>query len=210
MVRLNGLFSSFDNFDQINIEELASWLKPAPPIVILENYVANKILYPQTLPSTEDDMKLDLGILREVIKMNKEQSPFLSVSFRKILIPSDFLHFLPNLIDLAWVFVDALLWGRKRKDWFEDLWTVILTDDRDEVAGSIIMPQFKDKNEVMELRVMNKNYKIRAGSLVVIPCQKDRCEVSYKLPKGKILGKGENAVELYGGKLGLMIDGRNQ
>ncbi|MBI4038647.1 hypothetical protein HY384_01675 [Candidatus Daviesbacteria bacterium] len=210
MVRLNGLFSSFDNFDQINIESLASWLKPAPPLVILENYVANKILYPQTLPATQDEMRIDLAILREVIKMSKNKSPFLNISLRKILIPSSFLRFLPNLINLTWVFVDSLLMSRKRQDWFEDLWTVILTDDRDEVAGSILLPQFKDKNEVMELEVMDKNYKIRAGSLVVIPCQKDRCEISYKLPKGKILGKGENAVEVYGGKLGLMIDGRNQ
>lgn len=218
--KLRGLFSSFDNLDQINVELLSSWLKPSPPISALENYIGNKILYPQAISLTAEDIKIDLGILREAIKLNNPKiplpktnalmgdNPFLNMNLRKILIPAEFLNYLPNLSALAWVFVDGLLIDRKKKDWFEDLWTVVLTGEVDEVVGSVILPQFQDKNEVMEITVLDKDYKVKAGSLVVIPCSKDRCEISYKLPKGKILGKQLNAVEVYGGKLGLMIDGR--
>lgn len=227
MPKPSGLFGSFDNLDLISIEAVASWLKPTPNLIQLENYLANKILYPQTLPLSEYEMKIDLSILREALKINGPKSvdkktdsllgynPFLNITLRKIIIPKKFLGFIPNLVSLTWVFVDGLLLDRKKGDFFQDLWTVILTDDIDEVVGSVLLPQFEDKNSWMDLNILNenfkidKNYKIRPGSLTVIPCRKDRCALSYKFNKGTILGKRESAVEVYGGRLGLMIDGRN-
>lgn len=220
MTKLTGLFDSFDNLDQIPIENIASWLKPVPNLIQLENYLANKILYPQTLPLTETDMKIDLAILRETLRINGPKpgpgknnpllgdNPFLNITLRKVLIPQRFLTFVPDLKTLTWAFVDALLLNRRRQDFFWDLWTVVLTDDTDEIIGSILLPQFIGENSVMELSLSGKTYKIGPGSLTVIPCPKDRCEIAYKFNQGKILGKEENAVEIYGGKLGLMIDGR--
>lgn len=217
-----ALFDSFDNLDQITIENIASWLKPVPNLIQLENYLANKILYPQTLPLTESDMKIDLAILREALRINGPKlnlgknnpllgdNPFLNITLRKILIPQRFLTFVPDLISISWAFVDALLLNRRKEDFFWDLWTVVVTDDTDEIVGSILLPQFMGEGGVMELKLLGKIIKIRPGSLVVIPCPKDRCEIAYKFNQGKILGKQENAVEIYGGKLGLMIDGRNQ
>lgn len=213
-----GLLDSFDNLDQINISDIASWIKPVPNEIQLENYLANRILYPQSIPLTEFEMKIDLAILREALKLNGPKSkpnsmlgdnPFLNITLRKILIPQRFLYFVPDLVALTWSFVDGLLLGRDKKDFFWDLWTVVLVDDSDEIVGSVLLPQFDNNSGVMELNLLNKKYKINQGSLIILPCPKDRCEISYKFNQGKILGKVENAVEIYGGKLGLMIDGRN-
>lgn len=220
MPKLSGLFDSFDNLDQISVENIAYWLKSAPNLIQLENYLANKILYPQTLPMSEPDMKIDLAILREALRINVPktrqgennsllgENPFLNITLRKILIPQRFLNYVPDIITLAWAFVDALLLNRKREDFFSDLWTVVVTDDADEIVGSVLLPQFTEESGVMELNLSGKTYKIHPGSLTVIKCPKDRCEIAYKFNQGKILGKEENAVEIYGGKLGLMIDGR--
>ncbi len=215
-----GLFGSFDYLDQISIEAIASWLKPQPQLLQLENYLANKILYPQTIPLTQLDVKIDLAILREALKMSRSQTkirkangmlgedPFLNITLRTILIPARFLNYVPDLKGLAWAFIDALLSDRNRKDWYQDVWTICLTDDIDEVVGSLILPQFDNNEEELALVVFDKKYKIRSGSLSVIPCTKDRCQIQYSLPKGRILGKQVNAVEVYGGRLGLVIDGR--
>lgn len=220
MPKLAGLFDSFDNLDQISPEAIASWLKPIPQLNLLENYLANKILYPQALPLTERDMQIDLGILREALKMNVPKpgsqkvnallgdNPFLNITLRKILIPVRFLNSVPNLMSLTRVFIDALLLNRERKDFFQDLWTIVLIDDIDEVVGSILLPQFESSGGVMNLKLPSKNYEIRQGNLMLIPCPQDRCEIAYKLQKGKLLGRQENAFEVYGGKLGLVIDGR--
>lgn len=218
-----GLFDSFDNLDQISAEDIASWLKPIPQLIRLENYLANKILYPQAFPLTEHDMQIDLAILREALKINYAltdatndpkqntflgNNSFLNITLRKMLIPARFLNFIPDLASLTQVFVDALLLNRKKEDWFQDLWSVVLTDSADEVVGSVLLPQFEDKNGVINLSVRGKNYQLRCGGLMVLPCATDRCEIAYKLQKGKMLGKSESAVEVAGGKLGLMIDGR--
>lgn len=220
MPKLSGLFGSFDNLDQISIEAIAFWLKPVPNLIQLENYLANKILYPQTLPLTEYEMKIDLSILREVLRINGPKgidkktnsllgdNSFLNITLRKIIIPKKFLNFVPNLVSLTWAFIDGLLTDRKKEDWFGDLWTVILSDDIDEVVGSILLPQFESDSSIMDLNILKKNFKIRPGSLTVIPCPKDRCEISYEFNKGTLLGKKESAIEVYGGNLGLMIDGR--
>ena|SRR5258708_2221532 len=224
MSKLPGLFEGFDNLDQIEIESLIPWLEDLPvklTSIQLENYLGNRILYPKTLPVTEIDMKIDLAILREALRMNGPKiepnpnpmlgdNPFLNITLRKIMIPERFLNYIPDLIGLTWAFVDGLLLTRSKKDWFEDLWTVILTDDADQVIGSVLIPQFNNSQDSMDLSVLGKKYKIKAGSLTIIPCQKDRCEIAYKFVSGRILGKKESAVEVFGGKLGLLIDGRTK
>ena len=219
MPKLAGLFDSFDNLDQILIEDIARWLKSPPQNISLENYLANRILYPQIIPTTELDMKIDLAILREAIRLNGPtirknsnamlgENPFLNVTLRKLLIPAKFLSYVPNLVSLTWVFVDALLLNRQKMDWFSDLWTVVLVGQTDQVVGSIILPQFSNKNGLMELILDGKAFKVRSGSLMVIPCSKNRCRLAFKSSQGKILGKEHFELEIYGGDLGVMVDGR--
>lgn len=221
MPKISGLFDSFDNLDIIDAASLTVWLKNPPALVQLENYLANRILYPQALPLTDFDMKIDLAILREALRINGPKpgtkegpllggNPFLNIVLRKVIIPQKFLNYVPDLVSLTWVFVDGLLLSRKKQDLFEDLWTVVVSNDVDEIVGSILLPQFEGLGDNMLLTIFGKDYKIPAGSLTVVPCYKDRCEIAYKFKKGKILGKSTNALEIYGGKLGLMIDGRTQ
>lgn len=218
MPGLTGLFDVFDNLDAVSPEAVALWLKPRPALNQIENYLANKILYPQSLPQTEYEMQIDLGILREALKMNAPKSgnallgnnPFINNTLRKIMIPISFLDFVPGLKILAWIFIDAFFATRQKNDFFSDLWTIVLTDDTDETVGSLILPEFDEASSVMNLVVLGKEYDIRPGSLSVIPCARERCEIVYKIKSGKVLGKSENAVEISGGKLGLLVDGRKK
>ena len=220
MVTLTGLFDTFDNLDSLEAENIVRWLKPIPQTVQVENYLANKILYPQTMSVTKEDMQLDLAILREALRINgpkiKEgkgsgllgDNPFLNITLRKIMIPQKFLQFVPDLTSITWAFVDGLLLNRKKEDWFEDLWTVVVSDDTDQIIGSVLLPQFKDNLSKLNLTFQGKNFEIRPGSLTVLPCPFERCEITFKLKQGKFMDKEESILELSGGNLGLMIDGR--
>lgn len=209
MVRPAGLFDNFDNLDQISPEAIINQIKPVPHIIALENYLANKILYPQALACTQYDTSLDLAILREALKTNNK--PFVNITLRKILIPVKFLSLFPDLTSLSRVFVDALLMNRKKENNFPDIWTIVLTmeNNTEEIIGSVLLPQFAGKESAMNLKVQEKTYNIRSGASLVIPCLKNRCEIAYQLTNGSFLGKSESAVEVYGGKLGIMIDGRS-
>lgn len=220
MAKLSGLFDTFDNLDQIEAEDIIKWLKPTPQTVQVENYLANKILYPQTLPVTKEDMQLDLAILREALRINGPKdkiasegnmlgnNPFLNVTLRKIIIPQKFLQFIPDLTTIVWAFVDGLLSNRRKEDFFRDLWMVVVSDDTDQIVGSLILPQFQNKLSRFNLSFGGKNFVIRPGSLTVLPCPNESCELSFKFTGGKFMGKIESVLEVYGGNLGLMIDGR--
>lgn len=218
MSALTGLFDSFDNLDQLNLSDIARWLKPTPNEVNLENYLANKILYPQTLPLSKADLQIDLAILREALRASvpetKVKSPlwgdnaFLNTTLRKILIPARFLNFVPNLTSLVWAFIDAFLLDRQGQDYFSDLWTIVLTDELDEVVGSLLLPRFEGRGGFLNLKLGNQSYKIPQGSLTVIPCPANRCRIACGFKQGKILGKEQVDLEVYGGRLGLVIDGR--
>lgn len=221
MPKLSGLFDSFDNLDQIDINCLILWLKNPPAPTQLENYLANKILYPNTIPQKEADMKIDLAILREALRINSPKkrpmlnpllgdNPFLNMTLRKIVIPGRFLQYVPDLTSITWAFVDGLLLNRRKEDWFEDLWTVVISADTEEVVGSVILPQFNASLGNIDIFTPGTKYQIEAGSLTVIPCEKSRCEIAYKSDTGRILGKNINSIEVCGGRLGLMIDGRMQ
>ncbi|OGE25085.1 hypothetical protein A3C26_01975 [Candidatus Daviesbacteria bacterium RIFCSPHIGHO2_02_FULL_39_12] len=219
MPKASGPFDSFDNLDKIDINSVLYWLKTPPAPAKLEDYLANKILYPSAFSLSIDDMKIDLAILREALRMNGPKpgqkmgpllgdNPFLNFTLRKIIIPQNFLRFYPDLVSLTWAFVDGLLLNRKKEDWFGDLWIVVVSDDIDEVVGTVLLPQFMNLQASLEFNLLGNTYKVRVGSLTVLPCPKERCELSYKVSGGQILGKNESALEVYGGRLGLMIDGR--
>lgn len=216
--KLSGLFDSFDNLDAISADSLIPYLKNAPTSVQLENYLANRILYPTTLPLTDLDMKIDLAILREALRINGPKqsqvgnsllgdNPFLNITLSKIIIPVRFLYYVGNLVSLTWAFVDGLLLNRRKQE-FGDLWTVDLAGDFDEIVGSILLPQFAGLGDRMIISLQGRDYTIQAGSLTYVACPKQKCQISYKFDKGKILGKKSNTVEVYGGRMGLMIDGR--
>src|SRR3989344_9345924 len=170
-LKLPGLFDNFDNLDSIDINSLVGWFKSTRPTPTqLEDYLANKILYPQTIPSTKLDITIDLALLREVLRTGN-QAPFLDMTLKKIIIPEKFLLFVPNLVTLTEVFVDGLLKDTKKIDVYSQLWKVIVSDGQDEVVGSLLLPEFEHDKETMTLSVLGKNYQIKAGSLIRVPCQ---------------------------------------
>lgn len=214
-----GLFDRFSNLDQISIENVMRWLNPVPLQVSLENYIANRILYPQAVPVLFSEIRIDLAILREALRLNNScdksdkntflgNSPFINTTLRKIIIPANFLEYIPDLASLIWAFNDGLLLDHSKKDLFEDLWTICIDNNTEEIVGSILLPQFTDIRGLMEIKLESKTYHIKAGTQSILPCFTERCQISFNFKNGKLLGKSKSSIELSGGKMGLFIDGR--
>lgn len=182
-------------------------LKPMPRQIWLENYIANRILYPGALAIGAYDMQIDLAILTQVLKLNKPD-PFINTTLRKLVIPQSFLDFVSDLPSLTLAFINGLLCNRPKKDLFEDLWTVTLSGEREDIVGSILSPRFTSPEGSIEINLNNKIFKFKAGSISCLPCPFERCAINFSASGGKMLGKNKSVVELYGGKLGLVIDGR--
>ncbi len=53
---------------QIDPEQILRWLPKRISVRELEDYVANKVLFPQTIPMTAEDLHLELALARELIR----------------------------------------------------------------------------------------------------------------------------------------------
>lgn len=211
MSATRGLFEPFENLENLSIDEITEWLNPIPQIINLENHLANRILYPQTLPVTKEELQIDLAILRAVLrKLSKtgKAGQYLDSKSHELIIPSKLINSIPNLNQLMWAFVDGLLSGIDKTKGADNLWLVVLSGELNEVMGTLLIPSFEGTEDLMQLGIQGKIYKVKPGNLTVIPCNSDNCRVIYKISKGNLMGTKESAVDLRGGKLGIMIDGR--
>ncbi|TSC65550.1 MAG: Uncharacterized protein CEO21_384 [Microgenomates group bacterium Gr01-1014_80] len=198
MPKVTGIFSSFENLDQIPIEDIAGNLEPAPVRYVLENYLANKILYPAVVPVSGPQLNIDLAILREALKRS---NVYYNLRSKKIFVPEAFFNFIPDVKKLALLFIDA----------YEPkgIITFVLTrSGRDEILGTLVTVYCKGQKEPLHFGVEGQNFRIKPGVLTILPCPKEHCHVSFKATEAKLLGKSEMLFEVPGGALGLVVDGR--
>lgn len=196
MPKVSGIFDRFDHLDQIPISDIADWLNPRPDIKFLDNYIANRIIYPQITAISQAELDIDLAILREALKRNPI---FFKKAQKKILIPEEFLSRLPDLNKLAWAFIDAYTPD-------EQMVFTMVGKGGDEVLGTYLRAEFPQESGYIELEIQDQSFRIKPG-LTFIPCQ-NHCHINFKSSNGKILGKSELTIEVFGGRLGLAIDGR--
>lgn len=202
MPKVTGIFDKFDKIDQITTENIASWLKVKPDYNFLENYLANRLIYPQAIPVTLPDLNLELAILREALKTTK--STFFKDQGKKILIPQSFVARIPDLVQLVWTFVDAFL--------PQGLVTVVLVgQDRDETLGSVVTLKFTTQEKgTAQIEIDGKSYQIKQGSLMAIPCLKGKCKITFQSKDSQIFQAYQVSFEASGGRLGILVDGRNK
>lgn len=206
----SGIFDLYKDLDQIDTEEITKWISPAygwkgptPDSIFLENYTANRSLYPRSVSMTKEDMVIEMAILREALKKDKS---YINTALKKIFIPQVLPERFDNLPSLVWAFIDAYLYDLG--DEALGVWTVILkSDDKDESVGSVIVPQL-GQSASLAVEVEGKKATVKSGSLVAIPCLKSKCTISFKSTEGKLLGQQSGGVEIHGGKAGIILDGR--
>lgn len=190
MPKLSGIFEQFKNLDQIPIENITRWLKSQPPHTI-ENFLANRLLYPQVVPISLQDVDIELAILREALV--GERSTF--ATDKKITIPEELINRFP-MDKLIEIFIDT----------FKPLGVVQIMRDQ-EVIGSFIKLNFGNLNEI-EFLIEDKKVKIKKGQLMVVACPA-HCHINFKSEKPIIEDKKEGPLEMFGGKIGLIFDGRS-
>lgn len=186
------------DIEQITPDDIAKWLKNPPEGIYIANFLANKLLYPQALPVSVLELEIEFAILREYLKKNPG---FFDKEGGKIIIPESFIQRFANLPRIVWAYIDV----------FEakDITKVVVRDKRGSiVVGSILTPIFRQKAGNFILKVENKTFKIKYGTLAALPCPSSHCDIQFQSRDATILQKNESRVEVYGGSLGLLVDGR--
>ncbi len=189
MAKLTGVFESTDIID-VNFADLNQTLTHQREDHELENFLANRILYPQTISVTKDDFDVDCGILKQIIKNTPDMYSNTNL-VNKIIIPSEIMVRFPPISRLVSIFIDAL-----------NLTGIIQIftrqNGRNELIGSAIKLK-KDPQKSIDLNLDKKNYSFSKGSITILPLT-DR-HLTLKIDDS-------DEVIISGGKLGVVIDVR--
>lgn len=196
MSKLAGHLSSFRDLDKISVQGLTRWIPHPPNPFYIENYLANRIFYPQTVPQTKEDQDLELAILREALIKNPS---FFSNKEGKFLIPQSLIS-CTNLGQIVWAYLDVY----KPKG----LIRVFLKNQKTYTLGTVLVPDVNKKEGLIELVIENKKYSVKIGNLEVIPCPKNYCDINFFSKSARIMGKNEESLEVFGGDLGIVVDAR--
>lgn len=200
MSKLRGLFDNFVGIENISIENVIAYFGGRVDPRILENEVANRILYPQVIPESLQELALDLVILREALKNHPRD--YYNRNLKRIIIPEFFLTRFPDLQNLIGAFVDAYLPPGV---------TTIFIKSEDmgmKKIGSIIKPDVLRGDGWIYFEVDGKKYQVKPGSLVSIPGAGNQVEVKFESKVAALNGKSNITIAAPGGQMGLLIDTR--
>lgn len=199
MPKLTGIFEQFRDLDKIPTQDISVWTKERSQLTILENYLGNRILYPQTIPVTALDMDIDYAILLEAARRQPEL--FFNPVQRKIMLSQEYFVRFPPLQKLLTSLITVL----KPKG----INTVFLSNGRLVTqVGSVIgvmallgdkAAEFKDQ-ETVTIMVNQKAALFKFGQIYIIPTN-DRHNV--------IKIDGQNEIMVPGGEVGIFLDLRN-
>ena len=88
MNKLIGVFEYFRYLDQIPTSDISKWLNTKIKETDLENFIGNRIIYPQALPISNLELDIDLALFREALKRQPEV--LYDRRLNKIIIPIEF------------------------------------------------------------------------------------------------------------------------
>lgn len=191
MPKLTGIFSNFKDLDKIPIADISRWLKSQDKVRTLEDFVANRMLYPQTVPITSSDMEVDFAIFREAI--TRQPNLVYSESQNTIFITHELVIRFPPLDKLLNVIVKSVSIRGVAK--------IVLKEQKNtNVLGSIVSLPLPQGDQVTVV-VGGKSMNLKVGIVDIIHITKPKIDLKI----------GENPLVMaYGGKVGVIIDLRRK
>lgn len=188
MPKLSGVFEIFKNLEKIPPENLNNWLKIKQEVHFLQNFIGNRILYPQVIPLTATEMAMDWSLLIEAVRLDK--NPFIDEDKKKIFIPKQLYGRFPNLSQLATSFIQALD--------VVGVWTLYLKSSEEElVLGTVIAPSVLTSDGPMKVIINGKEYQANLGEISVYSNQDHHL---------RVIVDALDEVLVTGGDVGLLVD----
>lgn len=192
MPALTGIFATLPGIENIPPEGIQKWVKIRLSAHAIENFLANRIMYPQTIPVTEEDKAIDQAILQEYINTN--QAYFYNPLSHRLLIPSELIARFKPLDQLLMVFCSLLNLSGV-------IPLFIIEENTLQNEGSILVPQISSQSAKLTVVLNGSSQSLEIGKFYhfQVPDQRNRVKLG-----------DENEMVVAGGKAGITIDLRKR
>lgn len=189
MPKLTGVFDIFSDLDKIPIPDIASWLRAKGNIHTLQNFLGNRIIYPQTIPVTKDDLEVDLAILREAVI--RQPNKFYDQKGKIIMISQEFERRFPSFVSLVTTLIECI-------NPQDITYLYLKSSGLNSLMGSIIAPENPGTGQAVPFSVNGKFIaNLNPGSLTLFPYKDKQLRIKIGTSIEKLIP---------GGELGIIID----
>jgi hypothetical protein len=188
MPKLTGIFSGFLDLDQLSADDLNHWLKAKENPFYLENYIGDRILYPQAIPVSLRDLEIDLAILREYLRRHPEI--VYNSKTKKMFIPEELEMRFPPLQKLVGAILDVIVLSEPTPI------IVRRVNNSVEIVGTIIS-YTPVKEGFTDVNINGQTLKLETETVTILPSREEHvvAQIAHN-----------NPVNVAGGSLGIVID----
>ena len=188
---MSGIFDQFPDLEKTSSEQLAAWISQKLETHFLNNYLGNRLLYPQAIPLTQKELEIDFAILRAGIRL--KPGLVFQPQTNKIVIPKNFEERFPPLRTLVLSVIEGI---NPKGVHF------IYIKDRSQlkVIGSVISPlspqklSGDEKTVILKAGEMQRALPLGAMSVITLPVSENKITL------------GNEEFKALGGELGAIID----
>jgi hypothetical protein len=191
MPQLDGVFNLFPDLDTISANEIMGLSSQQYDHHFVENHLANRLLYPQTVAQTKAELDLDFVILSLAIQKHPEV--FFNPTQNRVIIPQIASQHFPPLTRLIAVILLTISSEKVSDIWLKDA-------NNQKLLGSFISQKMiHNLNITGEIKLSIEN-----EEKTLIPNQLNLIPVPEK-PVKLLLNQTES-LSAVGGSLGLFVD----
>lgn len=185
MPKLTGVFASFSNLANISAEEVEKYLSSKSELHTLENFIANRVLYPQSIPMNKIELDMDLAILKALVSLEPEK--VYSFVKQTLTIPEEWVARFPSLEELVVSLMEVVPLGKVTR-------VMLKTRLGSTQLGSVI--HLSGIEGTVKVRLGSKEVKLKGHTVTLLKLLQREVEVSL------------NGVSLpaFGGKLGVIVN----
>lgn len=192
MTVLTGIFASLPGLENMPPEGIQKWVKSRIGDHNIENFLANRILYSQSIATTEEEKQIDRAIFQEYIVRNPAY--FYNPLTHKLIIPHELVTRIQPFSDLMMIFCSLLQLGPVTPVFLSDGSTV-------KTEGSILIPSLSPADQKITVSINGKMQTLEKSKFYTIPVEDQRTKIKIN---------NDNEIMVSGGSLGITIDLRNR
>lgn len=194
MPHLSGVFDEFPDLDKASFEEIASGLSFKVDKHFLVNYLGNRILYPQLIPITPQELEIDLAILRVGVRL--KPGLFFEPQTNRILISKIYEDRFANLLLL----VKAIVEGVNPKG----VHMVFIKENSNmTLAGSVVSPinaqKLSEDGKTVKFTGLGIERMLPLETITIMQTPVKSAKIKLK----------DEEYDVAGGRLGILIDLRS-
>ena len=195
MPQLNGVYLLFPEMDSIDFEEIAQQSVQKLNHHTIENHLANRLLYPQSVAMSKEELDLDFLILAAALKKHPEVC--FNSKQNRIVIPTVAVGQLSPLTRLISVVLNSLYSENVIEIWLKD-------DAKQQLLGSSLPQQMLKKLNLLgdiTVRIQQEEKTLIQNQLNLIPVRDKqfKSQINQSITVGAV-----------GGSLGIFIDLRQR